>query len=107
MVVRVRPVSLGRKDLAIGIIPVVVGALALVLGQPRHAPPTIQVIPVGLALRARREVPHLQKHRGGTEGLHLAPCEHRLAGVNPSNSQLLRTAPLLIVQMSQNYPKHC
>jgi len=33
MVVRVRPVSLGRKDPAIGIIPVVVGALALRLSK--------------------------------------------------------------------------
>ena len=29
VVVRVRPVALGRKDLTVGIIPVVVGALAL------------------------------------------------------------------------------
>jgi len=50
MVVRVRPVALGRKDLAVGIIPVVVGGLALMFGQARHAPTTIQVIPVGLAL---------------------------------------------------------
>jgi len=56
MVVRVRPVPLGRQDLAVGIIPVVVGALALVLGQPRNAPPPVQVNPVGLALRPRREV---------------------------------------------------
>ena len=58
MVVRVRPVALGRQNLAVSIIPVVVRALALVLGQPRDAPPPVQVNPVSLALRPRREVAH-------------------------------------------------
>jgi hypothetical protein len=52
MVVRVRPVALGRQNLAVSIIPVVVRALALVLGQPRDAPPPVQVIPVTLTLNS-------------------------------------------------------
>ena len=58
MVVRVRPVALGREQLAVGIIPVVVGALALVLGDARDTAPPVQVNPVSLALRPRREVAH-------------------------------------------------
>ncbi len=56
VVVRVRPVALDRQDLAVSIIPVVVGALALMLGKARNAPPPVQVNPVGLARGARREV---------------------------------------------------
>jgi hypothetical protein len=58
MVMRIRPVALGREQLAVSIRPVVVRALALVLGQPRDAPPPVQVNLVGLALRPRREVAH-------------------------------------------------
>ncbi|MEM2266355.1 MAG: hypothetical protein QW687_05960, partial [Candidatus Hadarchaeales archaeon] len=64
VVVRVRPVSLGRKDPAIGIIPVVVGALALVLGQPSYAAPAINVIPVRLAFYSLRDMNHLQQYLG-------------------------------------------
>jgi len=75
VVVRVRPVSLGRKDLAIGVIPVVVGALTLMLGQPRHAPPTIQVIPVGLALGAFGEAKHFQKLQRWDENVNATPLQ--------------------------------
>jgi hypothetical protein len=58
MVMRIRPVALGRQNLAVSIIPVVVGALALVLGDARDTAPPVQVNPVSLALRPRREVAH-------------------------------------------------
>ena len=65
----VRPVALGREQLAVCIITVVVGALALVLGDARDTAPPVQMIPVGLALSARREVSQRQKHRSRAEGL--------------------------------------
>jgi hypothetical protein len=55
-VVRVRPVALGREQLAVSIIAVVVSALAQVFGEACDAPPPVQVNPVGLARGARREV---------------------------------------------------
>ena len=45
-VMGVRPVALGREQLAVGIIAVVVGALALVFGDPNHAPAAVVVAPV-------------------------------------------------------------
>ena len=39
------------------------GGLALVLGEPRYAAPPVQVIPVALARRPRREVAQCQQLR--------------------------------------------
>ncbi|MCX7683031.1 MAG: hypothetical protein N2508_13880, partial [Anaerolineae bacterium] len=76
-VVRVGEVALCRQHLAVGIIAVGVGGLALVFGQPRHTLPLVQMNPVGLARRPIREAAHLKQHRRRAEGFYSAPVELR------------------------------
>ena len=63
VIMRVRPVAVGREQLPVSIVAIVVRGLALLLGEATHAAPPVQVIPVALAFSTRREVAQRQQLR--------------------------------------------